>query len=166
MSLNKAIILGRLGQDPELRQTPQSSVATFSLATSEVWLKNGQKQEQTEWHRVVVWGKQAEHCAKYLTKGRMALVEGRIQTRSWDDKATGQKRFATEIVASHVQFIGGAPTGRGDNVGQDPLRTSAPMDSSYGAPSGAASSFDFMGGGNMGSASQAYDATHLDEMPF
>ena len=108
MSVNKVIILGRLGQDPELKYTPSgAAVCSFSLATSETWNdKAGQKQERTEWHRIVVWGKLAELCGQYLAKGRQAYVEGKLQTRSWDGK-DGQKRYTTEINASTVQFIGG-----------------------------------------------------------
>jgi single-strand DNA-binding protein len=108
MSVNKVIILGRLGQDPELKYTPGGmAVCNFTLATSESWAdKAGQKQERTEWHRIVVWGKLAELCNQYLTKGRQAFIEGSLQTRSWDDKS-GQKRYTTEVVAKTVQFIGG-----------------------------------------------------------
>ncbi|MBD66452.1 MAG: single-stranded DNA-binding protein [Halobacteriovoraceae bacterium] len=109
MSVNKVILLGRLGQDPELKYTPSgAAVCNFSLATSESWndKNSGQKQERTEWHRVVVWGKLAELCNQYLSKGRQAFVEGRLQTRSWEDKS-GQKRYTTEINATTVQFIGG-----------------------------------------------------------
>ncbi len=109
MSVNKVILLGRLGQDPELKYTPSgAAVCNFSLATSETWndKNSGQKQERTEWHRVVVWGKLAELCNQYLSKGRQAFVEGRLQTRSWDDQ-NGQKRYTTEINATTVQFIGG-----------------------------------------------------------
>tara|TARA_B100000925_G_C22006036_1_gene473729 strand:+ start:1335 stop:1793 length:459 start_codon:yes stop_codon:yes gene_type:complete len=119
MSVNKVIILGRLGQDPELKYTPGgAAVCNFSLATSESWTdKSGQKQEKTEWHRIVVWGKLAELCNQYLTKGRQAFVEGKLQTRSWDDN-NGQKRYMTEINASTVQFIGGASatTGQREQV--------------------------------------------------
>ena len=108
MSVNKVIILGRLGQDPELKYTPGGmAVCNFTVATSESWAdKAGQKQERTEWHRIVVWGKLAELCNQYLAKGRQAFLEGSLQTRSWDDKS-GQKRYTTEIVAKTVQFIGG-----------------------------------------------------------
>ncbi len=109
MSVNKVILLGRLGQDPELKYTPSgAAVCNFSLATSETWndKNSGQKQERTEWHRIVVWGKLAELCNQYLSKGRQAFVEGRLQTRSWDDQS-GQKRYTTEINATTVQFIGG-----------------------------------------------------------
>lgn len=106
--VNKVIIVGRLGTDPELKHTQGGqAVARLSVATSENWTdKNGQKQERTEWHRVVVWGKLAEICGKYLSKGRQAYIEGRIQTRSWEDNQ-GQKRYSTEIVANTVQFLGG-----------------------------------------------------------
>lgn len=109
MSVNKVIVLGRLGQDPELKYTPSgAAVCNFTLATSESWQgKDGQKQERTEWHRVVVWGKLAELCNQYLAKGRQAFVEGSLQTRSWDDK-DGNKRYTTEINAKVVQFIGGS----------------------------------------------------------
>lgn len=124
MSVNKVIILGRLGQDPELKYTPGGmAVCNFTVATSESWAdKAGQKQERTEWHRIVVWGKLAELCNQYLTKGRQAFIEGGLQTRSWDDKS-GQKRYTTEIVAKTVQFIGGAAAGAG-----------AGKESSQGAP--------------------------------
>lgn len=105
--MNKVFVMGRLGADPEMRYTPnQTAVATLRVATTESWVKEGQRQEQTEWHRIIVWGRQAENCAKYLSKGRQVLVEGRLQTRAWDDKS-GQKRYTTEIVANSVQFIGG-----------------------------------------------------------
>ncbi|MCB9095842.1 MAG: single-stranded DNA-binding protein [Halobacteriovoraceae bacterium] len=109
MSINKVMLLGRLGQDPELKYTPSgAAVCNFSLATSETWndKSSGQRQEKTEWHRVVCWGKTAELCNQYLAKGRQVFLEGRLQTRSWDDK-DGNKRYTTEIVASNVQFIGG-----------------------------------------------------------
>jgi len=108
MSVNKVIIVGRLGQDPELKYTPSGAgVCNFSMATTESWSdKSGQKQERTEWHRIVVWGKLAELCNKYLSKGRQAYVEGRLQTRSWEGK-DGQKRYTTEINATTVQFLGG-----------------------------------------------------------
>lgn len=105
--MNKVFIMGRLGADPEMRYTPnQTAVATLRVATTESWNRDGQRQEQTEWHRIIVWGRQAENCSKYLAKGRQVLVEGRLQTRAWDDKS-GQKRYTTEIVASNVQFVGG-----------------------------------------------------------
>lgn len=133
MSVNKVIILGRLGQDPELKYTPSgAAVCNFSVATSETWndKNSGQKQERTEWHRIVVWGKLAELCNQYLSKGRQAFIEGRLQTRSWDDK-NGQKRYTTEINASTVQFIGGqAQTGASDQQGYNQSQPSN-ADESY-----------------------------------
>src|SRR5579872_7404952 len=113
-SVNKAILIGNLGADPELRYTPSGSAVTeLRIATTEKWTgKDGEKKEETEWHRVVVWTKQAENCAKYLKKGRPVYVEGRIRTRNWEDKE-GQKRYMTEIVADKVQFLGGGGE-RGD----------------------------------------------------
>ena len=118
MSVNKAILVGRLGQDPELRYTSSgAAVCTLSVATSEAWTdKAGQRQERTEWHRVVVWNKQAEHCNQYLAKGREVYVEGQLQTRSWEDE-NKNKRYTTEINARTVRFLGGAPRSQqaGDN---------------------------------------------------
>lgn len=106
--VNKVILIGRLGSDPEVRYTSAGgAVANFNMATNESWTdKSGQKQERTEWHRIVVWGKLAELCGQYLSKGRQAFVEGRLQTRDWADK-DGVKRYTTEIVAQTVQFLGG-----------------------------------------------------------
>lgn len=112
--INKVIIVGRLGQDPEMKAVGQGATVTrLNVATSENWTdKSGNKQERTEWHRITVWGKLAELCGKYLAKGRQVYVEGKLQTRSWEDN--GQKKYATEIVASTVQFLGGgASTGAG-----------------------------------------------------
>jgi len=105
--VNKVILVGRLGADPEMKYTSSSlGVCRFNLATSESWVdKEGQKKERTEWHRVVAWGKLAEICNEYLKKGRQVYVEGRLQTRSWDDK-NGNKRYTTEVVANTVQFLG------------------------------------------------------------
>lgn len=129
--VNKVIIIGNLGKDPELRHTPQGqAVANFPIATSENWTdKNGQKQERTEWHRIVVWGKPAELAAKYLSKGRKAYIEGRLQTRAWDDK-DGQKRYTTEIVATSVQFLdsAGARAEGGGGGGADSDPFGAPPD--------------------------------------
>lgn len=104
--VNKVILVGRLGNDPEIRYTQQGvAVTNFNIATSENWVdKGGQKQERTEWHRIVVWGKMAEICSQYLGKGRQVYVEGRLQTRQWEDK-DGQKRYTTEVVAATVQFL-------------------------------------------------------------
>ncbi len=106
MYLNKAFIIGNLTRDPELKSLPSGSkVATFGVATNRVWKdKNGAKQESTEFHNIVVFGRQAETTAQYLRKGSGVLIEGRIQTRSWEDKESGQKRYRTEIVADRIQF--------------------------------------------------------------
>jgi single-strand DNA-binding protein len=111
--VNKAILIGNLGRDPELRYTQNGqAVANFTLATSESWndKASGERVERTEWHRIVVWGKLGELCAQYLTKGGKVYVEGRIQTREWEDKE-GQKRRTTEINAQTVTFLDGAPRG-------------------------------------------------------
>jgi len=112
--VNKAIIVGNLGRDPELRYTQGGSpVCQLSIATTRAYTnKNNDRIEETEWHRVVVWGKSAEHCNEYLSKGRQVYVEGRIQTRSYEDK-DGVKRYSTEIVAESVQFLGRKPDGQG-----------------------------------------------------
>ncbi len=107
MSVNKVILIGRLGADPEIRYTADGQpVATFRIATNEVWVKDGQKQERTEWHRIVAFGRLAEICGEYLSKGRQVYIEGRLQTRSYEDRE-GIKRFVTEIVALNMQMLGG-----------------------------------------------------------
>jgi single-strand DNA-binding protein len=122
-SVNKVILVGNLGADPELKYTPSNRpVCNLSIATNEVFKdKGGQRQERTEWHRVTVWGEQAENCSKYLAKGRMVYIEGRLQTRSWEDKTDGKKRYSTEIVADRVTFLGGgAAEGGGARRGGRP----------------------------------------------
>ena len=111
-SVNKVILVGNLGRDAELRYTPAgAAVATLNLATTEVWNdKQGQKQEKTEWHRIVLWGKQAESLQEYLVKGKQIYVEGRLQTRQWDDK-DGNKRYTTEIKADRITLLGGGGGG-------------------------------------------------------
>jgi single-strand DNA-binding protein len=112
-SVNKVILVGRLGADVDLKYTNNGRpVANLSVATSEVWKdkQSGEKKEKTEWSRVQVWGDLAENCAKFLAKGRQVYVEGKLQTREWEDK-NGQKRFTTEVVASQVVFLGSADGG-------------------------------------------------------
>jgi len=113
-SVNKVILVGNLGRDAELRYTPGgAAVATLNLATTEVWNdKGGQRQEKTEWHRIVLWGKQAESLQEYLTKGKQIYIEGRLQTRQWDDK-DGNKRYTTEIKADRVTLLGSSGGGGG-----------------------------------------------------
>lgn len=112
MSVNKVILVGNLGANPEMRFTAGGQpVANLRLATTERYTdKTGQKQESTEWHRVVCFGKLAEICGQYLTKGRQIYIEGRIQTRQWQDQQ-GQKRYSTEIVATNMQMLGGRAQG-------------------------------------------------------
>jgi single-strand DNA-binding protein len=131
-SVNKVILIGNLGRDPEVRSTPSGQqVANFTLATSRRWKdKNGQRQEQTEWHQIVVWGRQAEIAGQYLTKGRLIFVEGRLQTRSWDDRQTGQKRFTTEVVCDNFQMLGGRGGGGAPEIDAD-TGTPAPGGPTY-----------------------------------
>ncbi len=116
--VNKVILVGNLGADPDMRYTPSGQgVCELRVATNESWTdKNGQRQDRTEWHRVVIWGKRAEICSKYLSKGRQVYIEGRIQTRNYDDKE-GNKRYITEIIANDVQFLGGKEGGGGGGGG-------------------------------------------------
>ncbi len=118
-SVNRVIVLGNLGADPELRYTQSgAAVANLRVATNERWKdKDGGQQERTEWHSIVVFGRQAENCEKYLKKGRSVYVEGRLQTNEWEDK-DGNKRYTTEIVAQTVQFLsGGSDDGGGYSGG-------------------------------------------------
>ena len=135
-NINKAILIGRLGQDPELRHTQSNmAVCNFSLATSETY----KEQERTEWHRIVVWGRQAEIAHKYLAKGRLVYVEGRLQTREYNDR-DGNQRRSTEIVARDIQFLGGR--GEQDGMSSAPVQRgsmgSAPASSGGFSPSPAA----------------------------
>lgn len=111
-SINKVILIGNLGRDPEVRYTQNgTAVANFTLATNEVWNdKSGERQERTEWHRIVVWGKQAEIAREHLSKGKQVYIEGSIQTRQWDDRE-GNKRTTTEIKAQRVIMMGRAEPG-------------------------------------------------------
>lgn len=138
MAINKVILIGNLGQDPDMRYAPSGqAIGNFSVATNESWTdKNGQKQDKTEWHRIVVFGKLAELCGQYLQKGRQAYIEGKLQTRSWQDKE-GQTRYTTEVVAQTVQFLGGAAAGAG-----------------AGAASGRSQGSDYGAGAYVGSPSQ------------
>jgi len=110
--VNKVILLGRLGRDPEVRYTPSgTAVANFSIATSEQWNnKDGEKQERTEWHKIVAWKRLGEICGEYLHKGSQVYIEGRIQTKSWEDR-DGNKRYTTEVIAQNMQMLGSADKG-------------------------------------------------------
>ncbi len=118
--VNKALLIGRLGKDPEVRYTPDGMMVTnFNLATDEQWKdKNGQRVQKTEWHRIVTFGKLAEICGQYLTKGKLVFVEGRIQTRAWEDKE-GNKRYTTEIVAANMQMLDSKGQSRGQEAAGD-----------------------------------------------
>ena len=120
-SLNRVMLIGNLGKDPELRYTTSgTAVATFSLATNEAWRDaDGNTQERTEWHNIVAWKKLAEICGEWLKKGKKVYIEGRIQTRSYEDKNTGTKRYITEIVASDMLMLDGKP-GSGQEAGPAP----------------------------------------------
>lgn len=124
-SVNKVILIGNLGADPEVKYTQEGvPVANFSLATSETWNnREGTRQERTEWHRVVVWRKLAEIAGKYLHKGGKVYIEGKLQTRSWDDQ-NGQKRYMTEVVASELQML----DARGEGGGAPASEPGAPPD--------------------------------------
>lgn len=123
MYLNKVYLIGNLTRDPELKSLPTGNkVCSFGVATNRVWKDaNGAKQESAEYHNVVVFGRQAETSAQYLKKGQQVMIEGRIQTRSWDDKTTNEKKYRTEIIAESVQFgskTGGGPSDGGEVKGQ------------------------------------------------
>jgi single-strand DNA-binding protein len=120
--VNKVILIGNLGSDPELRYTSGGSpVADMRIATSRRFTsKDGQAKEDTQWHRIVVWGKMAETCKNYLAKGRQIYVEGRLQTRQWEDR-DGNKRYTTEVVAEQVTFLGGRGGTAGPEVGEPPV---------------------------------------------
>lgn len=108
-SVNKVILVGHLGKDPEVKYTPSgTAVASFSIATSERFKdKDGNWQDRTEWHNIVLWQRLAEIAGEYLKKGRLVYIEGRLQTRSWDDKNTGEKKYRTEIVGNELVLLGG-----------------------------------------------------------
>ncbi len=118
--VNKVILIGNLGSDPEVKYTPNGApVANFSLATNESWNdKDGQRQERTEWHRLVLWSKLAEIAGQYLKKGAKIYVEGRLQTRSWDDQS-GQKRYMTEVVVNDMQMLDSRGEGGGSGYGDE-----------------------------------------------
>ncbi len=156
-SVNKVFLIGNLGMDPDLRYTGSGqAVCNFRLATTDVWKdKSGERQERTEWHRIVVWGDQAAAVHSCLSKGRPAHIEGRLQTRQWTDKE-GNERFTTEIVADRVTFLGGKEDSdgggrRGGGSSSAPAKgKSAEQKKSSGAGSGAGSSTNTNGGDGWG----------------
>lgn len=121
--VNKVILIGRLGRDPEVRSTPSGQTVTnFTVATNRIYNdRDGNRQEQTEWHNIVCWGRQAEIAGQYLTKGRQIYIEGRLQTRSWEDRQSGEKRYRTEVICENFQMLGP----RGDR-GTDDARPGTP----------------------------------------
>jgi single-strand DNA-binding protein len=134
-SVNRVILVGRLGKDPEIRSIPSgTSVAKFSIATDERFTdKSGEKQERTEWHNIEAWGKLGEICGQYLRKGKLVYIEGSIRTESWDDKESGQKKYRTKIVASEMQMLdkkgddeGGGGYSGGGGYTRKPAAASAP----------------------------------------
>lgn len=147
---NKAFLLGNLGRDPEVRSLPSGqAVANFPMATSRKWRdRDGNQQEQTEWHQIVCFGRLAEIAGQYLTKGKQVFVEGRIQTRSWDDRNTGEKKYRTEIVADNFQMLGGPGRGGGGGYPED-------GEQDYGG-----------GGGDSGGESGGGDDGGDDDIPF
>ena len=129
-SVNKVILVGNLGRDAEVKVTPSGqSVASFSIATTETWTKDGEKKEKTEWHRIVLWGRQADTLQPYLTKGKQIYVEGRLETRQWEKD--GQKHYTTEIKADRIVLLGGGRGGdrmeRGESSYADPMASAAPI---------------------------------------
>lgn len=140
-SLNKVILIGRLGKDPELKYTPSGTPVTkFSLATDSSYKDSGgDRQQRTEWHNIVTWNKLAEICGQYLTKGKQIYIEGRIQSRQWEDKQTGAKRTAYEIIANQMIMLGsrsdterasgGASASRGESQAEEPYPPEPPSGS-------------------------------------
>ena len=145
--VNKVILVGNLGRDPEVRYTKAGqAVASFSLATSEKWTgKDGKKEEKVEWHRIVAWGKLGEICGEYLSKGKQVYIEGRLQTREWEDN-DGNKKQTTEIVANNMTMLGQAGGGSGSGghkgISSDSSRGPSRSDASQGSSSGGPDDFE------------------------
>jgi single-strand DNA-binding protein len=158
--VNKVILVGNLGKDPEVRYTTGGqAVANLRIATSRSWTdkQSGQKKEETEWHDVEVWGKQAEQCGEFLAKGRQVYVEGRLKTDAWDDKQTGQKRSRVKVVAETVRFLSSGGRGAGAAAGggrQGPPQDDSPPGGFEEGPNGGA------GGGSSGGPGSG------DDIPF
>jgi single-strand DNA-binding protein len=155
-SVNKVILVGNLGRDAELRYTPGGApVATLNLATTEVWndKASGQKQEKTEWHRIVLWGKSAESLSEYLTKGKQIYVEGRLQTRKWQDK-DGNDKYSTEIRSDRIVLLSGGGGGGGARA---PQRT---------APAGVSAGGEHAGGEHVEPMGEPVSELTDDDIPF
>ncbi len=157
-SLNKVMLIGRLGKDPEVRYTQSGTpVATMNIATDESYTdREGKKVDQTEWHRVVVWSRQAENCAKYLRKGSLVFIEGNLQTRQWQDQQ-GQTRYMTEVRAQRVQFLDSKGGGQGGGFGGGP---------GGGGPGGGGPGGGPDYGDDMGGPAPSEGRGPMDEVPF
>jgi single-strand DNA-binding protein len=158
MTVNKAILVGRLGADPEMRPTQNgTSVVNFRIATDRTWTNDaGERQEDTEWHRIVAFGRLAETCDQYLSKGRQVYVEGRIQTNEWEDR-DGNTQYTTEIVANSVKFLSGGGAGGGGGSGGPPPPN---------APPGEFDQTQQSGGGGGGDSDYSDDSFDDDDIPF
>jgi single-strand DNA-binding protein len=158
--LNKVFLIGNLGRDPEIRTTQSGQpVANFSLATNRRWTdRNGQRQEQTEWHNIVCFGRQAEIAGQYLQKGRQIFVEGRIQTRSWDDRQTGEKRYKTEILCDNFQMLGQRESTGTSYPAPAPAAGGGDYEPDYGAPAA--------GGPTAPGGAEAGGEADDDDIPF
>ena len=166
MSVNKVILVGRLGRDPETRYTGGGqAVANFSIATDETYKdKNGERQKRTEWHKIVVWGKQAEIAQQYLKKGSLIFIEGRIQSREWQDKE-GQKRTSFEIVASNFRMLGGRADGATAGAGGGASRGGGGGGGDFDDQSGPEESYGGGGGGGHHAPSSGPEISDED-IPF
>ena len=162
MSVNKVILVGRLGRDPETRYTGGGqAVANFSVATDETFKdRNGERQKRTEWHKIVVWGKQAEIAQQYLKKGSLIFIEGRIQSREWQDKE-GQKRTSFEIVANNFRMLGGRAEGVAAGAGGGVSRGGGDDFEGSAAPAD-----DNFGGSHAGSHASAGPEISDEDIPF
>ncbi len=174
-NLNKVMLIGRLGRDPEIRYTQTgSAVANFSLATDENWTDaQGQRQQRTEWHYIVVWNKLADLAQNYLKQGSQVYVEGKLQTQSWDDAQTGQKRYRTEVVARTLQFLDSRPTdsGAGNYANEPQSQTASQQDPPYSDQQSAgkdavAESGDPRHAGQSSQSSPPADSYIEDDIPF
>jgi single-strand DNA-binding protein len=163
MSVNKVILVGRLGRDPETRYTGGGqAVANFSVATDESYKdRNGERQKRTEWHKIVVWGKQAEIAQQYLKKGSLLFIEGRIQSREWQDKE-GQKRTSFEIVANNFRMLGGRAEGAAAGAG-GASRSGSGVGGDYDDQSGPEESY---GGGHAGGGGGGGPEISDEDIPF
>jgi len=147
-SVNKVILIGNLGRDPETRYMPEGGAVTnISIATTDTWKdKSGEKQERTEWHRVVFFSRLAEIAGEYLKKGSQVYVEGSLRTRKWQDKESGQDRYSTEIVANEMRMLGRREGGGGESMSREPREAREPV--TAGASSGGGKAAPKKSGGN------------------